>query len=227
MSDYKRYQIVHMWKSLQGEGARTGTANVFVRFSKCNLQCTLANMGFDCDTEFEAVNHRLTKEQLHEECYRLGSDTGWIIFTGGEPALQLDMELCEYLRDQGWKLAVETNGTMLLPYGGSEATMQAALDGKVNFEAMLQLFPFDWIVVSPKYEAVKQLWCHEVRYVLEEGEAVPSLKGTGIQASVGYLSPAYDGDEEQRAAIDWVARLCLANPEWRLSTQDHKTWRVE
>ena len=82
------YRVNEMFWSLQGEGMRAGTKNLFVRFSGCNLKCMKETHGFDCDTEFVS-GATLTLDEL---LLRMAKDRKgeWCILTGGEPGLQVD-----------------------------------------------------------------------------------------------------------------------------------------
>lgn len=196
----ERYRINEIFYSLQGEGVRAGTPNLFLRFSRCNLQCQLATHGFDCDTEFE-TGAWMTLPGIVAELRRLGPSCRWIVLTGGEPALQVDPEMIGTLHAEGYRLAIETNGTLELPAG------------------------LDWITVSPKVaeEALKQLDAHEVKYVRAAGQPLPQ---TRVRAENYLVSPAFAGLELPAANLDWCIRLCRENPPWRLSVQQHKGWGV-
>src|SRR6185295_6932570 len=111
----ERYRVNEIFYSLQGEGVRAGTPNLFLRFSRCNLECRVETHGFDCDTEFES-GRWMTLEEIAAELRQLSPDCDWVILTGGEPALQTDAELIDGLHAAGFKLAIETNGSLeLLP----------------------------------------------------------------------------------------------------------------
>ena len=203
----KTYAVNEVFYSLQGEGVRAGTANVFVRFAGCNLRCGLepgpkSPGGFDCDTEF-ASGRKVTLDELWT-----WMDTGcngnvppWVILTGGEPGLQVDADLIRYLHKRDRKLAIETNGSVQLPDG------------------------LDWITVSPKVaeHAIRQRTAHEVKYVRGYGQAVPQ---TLVEAQHKLISPAFDGDNLDARTLDWCIRLVKDNPQWRLSVQQHKVWTV-
>jgi 7-carboxy-7-deazaguanine synthase len=195
-----RYLVNEMFYSLQGEGVRVGTPNVFLRLSRCNQECRVETHGFDCDTEFES-GRWLTAAEIAAEARALSPHCGWTILTGGEPALQVDPELIETLHGAGFQLAIETNGSVAVPAG------------------------IDWITVSPKVaeHAIRQRVAHEVKYVRGHGQGLPR---TVVKAEHHLLSPAFDGDELDRRALDWCIRLCRENPPWRLSVQQHKLWRV-
>ncbi len=195
-----RYLVNEIFYSLQGEGVRAGTPNLFLRLSRCNLECKVETHGFDCDTEFES-GRWLTLDEILGEFRALSESCDWVILTGGEPALQTDRELIDRLHTAGYKLAIETNGSFPLPEG------------------------IDWITVSPKVaeHAIRQRTAHEVKYVRGHGQAVPR---TVVQAEHYLISPAFDGAEVDPRTLDWCIRLCKENPPWRLSVQQHKLWKV-
>jgi 7-carboxy-7-deazaguanine synthase len=197
----QRYLVNECFYSLQGEGARAGTPNIFLRFAKCNLKCNQAEHGFDCDTDFEHGGWYdrdgivdLLRAAAPDECR-------WVILTGGEPALQVDVELVQLLRCCGYNLAIETNGTKALPFG------------------------LDWICVSPKPGApVVITEADEVKVVLAAGMELPDV--SAIKADWYVVSPAFDGEALVPENVEWCRRLVLDNPDWRLSTQMHKAWGI-
>jgi len=196
----ERYLVNEIFYSLQGEGVRAGTPNLFLRLSRCNLACKVETHGFDCDTEFESGRWRTLPEIL-AEFRQLSDRCDWVILTGGEPALQVDRELIDAFHAAGYKLAIETNGSFPLPEG------------------------MDWITVSPKVaeHALRQREANEVKYVRGHGQAIPK---TVVAAEHYLISPAFDGAEVDPRTLDWCIRLCRENPPWRLSVQQHKLWRV-
>ena len=192
----KSYRLNEIFYSLQGEGARAGQPSLFLRFSKCNLDCRVETHGFDCDTEFETGTD-LTIDEILGELRCLSEACRWVVLTGGEPALQVDVELIGALHGAGYKLAIETNGTVELPAG------------------------LDWVTVSPKVpeEAVLQRVADEVKYVVAEGRALPE---TRVEAGHYWISPAFEGDRVDRRTLEWCIRLVQENPKWGLSVQMHK-----
>ena len=62
----KQYLVNEVFYSLQGEGVRAGTPNLFLRFARCNLTCAQETHGFDCDTEFVS-GRRLGVEEIVSE----------------------------------------------------------------------------------------------------------------------------------------------------------------
>ena len=131
------YTIKEMYKTIQGEGAQTGRPAVFVRFSGCNLwsgrekhrKSAICNF---CDTDFvgtDGINGgKYSEESLVKKIKELwNSDKeGFIVFTGGEPMLQLDKKLIDVCKKEGFLTAIETNGTIGIS------------------------FDIDWVCVSPK-----------------------------------------------------------------------------
>lgn len=204
----RRYAVNEIFFSLQGEGARAGTRNVFVRFAGCNLRCDLKRGkrspgGFMCDTEFES-GRPLTAPEIVKEARHLTEPGGvGVIFTGGEPGLQLDAGLVTALRSAGFgPLCIETNGTVDVSDLG-----------------------LDWITLSPKVaeHAVKLRECSELKYVRGFGQGLPRPRA---KAKHKFISPAFSGEAVDRATLKWCIDLVKANPGWALSTQQHKTWRI-
>lgn len=193
-----RYLVNEMFASLQGEGLRAGTAAVFLRFAKCNLSCSKATgEGFDCDTDFERGEWMTAREIANAVGFPPAD--GWIIATGGEPSLQLDDTLVSSLQWDGWKIAIETNGTRPLPAD------------------------LDWICCSPKSgHPVVLDQADEWKFVMGPDSPLPDVPGPGALL----LSPRFDGDEIDRAALAHCIDLIQANPTWRLSVQQHKFWQV-
>jgi 7-carboxy-7-deazaguanine synthase len=200
LSPVERYVVNEIFYSLQGEGVRAGTPNLFLRFARCNLACRVETHGFDCDTEFES-GRSMTLPEILEEMTVLSADCRWVVLTGGEPALQVDRELIDAFHAARYQLAIETNGSVALPPG------------------------IDWVTVSPKVaeHALRQRTAHEVKYVRGYGQAIPR---TAVEAEHYLVSPAFDGPEVDPRTLDWCIRLVRDNPPWRLSVQQHKLWHV-
>jgi organic radical activating enzyme len=186
--------------SLQGEGVRAGTANLFLRFAGCNVGCESDTHGFECDTDY-ADGQELTLDQIITQLRAAEPSCPWVVLTGGEPGLQVDRALIDGLHEAGYKLAIETNGTVELPEG------------------------LDWITVSPKVDEreIRQRIANEVKYVRAYGYPIPQ---TVVQADYKLLSPAFDGPNIDQKALEWCIKLVRDNPDWRLSIQMHKVWGI-
>ncbi len=189
-------RVNEIFYSLQGEGARKGSANIFVRFAECNLKCNF------CDTEFESYRE-LDLEDMLLECKQFPCKN--IIFTGGEPLLQLTELVIKTFKRAGYYLAVETNGTITPPRG------------------------LNWITVSPKVaEHVVSKRFHgvhidELKYVRNRSQGIPQPK---LTADHYFISPEFDGDYPSENNIKHCIKLVKENPEWRLSLQEHKLLKI-
>jgi len=201
----KKYAINEVFYSLQGEGIRAGTSNVFIRFSGCNLKCDIKESevspgGFKCDTEFVS-SVSLTSDELYDLVVKVGGECKSIIFTGGEPTLQLDSMLVSHFKKEGYYVAIETNGSKKVVNG------------------------LDWVTVSPKVaeHAIEQVFANEVKYVRGYGQGIPK---TVVLADHYLISPAFDGSILDTGVLEWCIKLVKENPPWRLSVQQHKSWVV-
>lgn len=203
----KTYRVNDVFCSLQGEGAFAGSRAVFVRFSACNLECSATGeAGFDCDTEF-ASGERLTLPQIAQRVRSLWPTAPRVILTGGEPMLQLDDFFVEHAIAEGWRLAVETNGTVPAPASAIERDV--------------------WLSVSPKTaeHTIRVQRANELRYVRTAQHAIPQPR---IECRLRYLSPAWSDDPKaRRANLEKCIALVHENPDWQLSLQMHKLWRVQ
>lgn len=215
----RKYKVNEIFYSLQGEGLRAGEPSVFLRFAKCNLRCRKETHGFDCDTEFESFREYELND-LVREVMQLAGPCRWIVLTGGEPTLQVDEALIDAFHAQGFKLAIETNGTQ-----------------KVNKK-------IDWITVSPKpvrapadiaksaaewqdefnaQNQLRQTFAHEVKVVRAKGQPLPVLP---IRADHYLVSPAFEDNRLVAENVGWCIELAKQNPQWRVSLQQHKILKI-
>ena len=201
----KTYKVNEIFYSLQGEGARAGTPNTFVRFSDCNLTCTF------CDTEFlsgvEMTAHQIGLEVIKSGC-------GDVIFTGGEPLMQLDMSLINTIKSM-----IHNNN--MTPHFSLETNGSIFLDDAIGLA-------MDWLVCSPKvaeHVVKKNLrsFVSEFRYVRKVGQGIPQPLS---EASFYCISPEAQGDVINKDNLDYCIQLVKDNPKWALSTQQHKIWGV-
>ena len=194
--------VNEIFYSLQGEGSRAGVPNIFIRLSKCNLNCWF------CDTEFE-YGQDYSREQLIEEISRYPCKN--IIWTGGEPALQLTEELVGFFKDRGYYQAIETNGTRPLP---SNLDFVTCSPKQVTAAQLKRNFP----------NGVSEMKCifnEKPEYTLNE---LP-------KATHYFLSPVFLGKEKERMNLEpGILKKCidyiLENPGWQLSVQQHKIWNI-
>lgn len=203
------YSVKEIFYTLQGEGANAGRPAVFCRFAGCNLWSGLerdratAVCRF-CDTDFVGTNGTRGGKFADAAALAAVVANEWpqqsrgeplVVCTGGEPLLQLDRALIDALHSHGFRIAVETNGTIAAPDG------------------------IDWICVSPKAGAdLVQTSGHELKVVVPQPLDYDYLGSLAFEHR--FVQPM-DGPmqrENTQFAIQW----CMAHPEWRLSVQTHK-----
>lgn len=203
-----------MFYTLQGEGAQAGRPAVFCRFSGCNLWSgrevdrATAICRF-CDTDFVGTDGEgggkfsaadalaQTVNALWPASYPASK---YVVFTGGEPLLQLDVELIAAMHAYGFEIAIETNGTLPVPHG------------------------VDWVCVSPKMGSqlvVKK--GNELKVVIPQDDQ--SLAAYEMLDFDHFFVQPMDGsvvEQNTRLAID----ICKRNPKWKLSLQTHKLLQI-
>ncbi len=203
------YSVKEIYFTLQGEGAQTGRAAVFLRFAGCNLwsgreQDRSTAICKFCDTEFVGTDGPGGGKFATPEELAVAVTKTWhgragqplVVCTGGEPLLQIDAALVNALHQTGFEIAVETNGTRLPPPG------------------------INWITVSPKADADLVLKSgSELKLVYPQAGANPE-RFERLAFQHFFLQPM-DGPEREantRLAVEY----CLEHPQWRLSLQTHK-----
>jgi 7-carboxy-7-deazaguanine synthase (Cx14CxxC type) len=201
------YAVKEIFLTLQGEGMQAGRRAVFLRFAGCNLwsgreqdrafaQCTF------CDTDFVgmdgAAGGRYDAVALADRVSALWGEgpRPLVVMTGGEPLLQADAPLIHALRERGFEVAVETNGTQAAPPG------------------------LDWICVSPKAGTqVVQRSGDELKLVWPQPGTDPAQL---LQWDFRhFIVQPMDGPEREKALAAAI-RLVMDDPRWRLGVQTHK-----
>lgn len=203
------YVVKECFLTLQGEGVQAGSRAVFLRFAGCNLWSGREQDRADaqckfCDTDFVGTDGEgggkfasAAELAAHvESMWGAGEEQRLVVITGGEPMLQLDDALVDALHRRGFRVAVETNGT--LPAVGG----------------------LDWICVSPKAGTeVVQREGDELKLVWPQPGIDPAaLESWGFDH---FLVQPMDC-EEREAAREAAIALAMDRPKWRLSLQAHK-----
>jgi len=219
------YLVKEIYLTLQGEGAQAGRVAVFCRFCGCNLWSgreedrDLAECMF-CDTDFLGTNgpnggRYSSPEDLSQKIVEIwsagpqkeepGQDSNiarLVVFTGGEPLLQLDGPLASSLKSLGFDVAVETNGTRHLVTG------------------------IDWVTVSPKtkLDSILVRSGQELKLVYPQKHIQPK-EFEELDFGIFYLSPLWSSNQNVfRHNKEMAIEYCLKNPKWRLTMQYHKIW---
>ena len=206
------YLVKELFLTLQGEGRQAGSAAVFCRFTGCNLwtgreEHRASAVCQFCDTDFVGTDGPgggkfASADDLAAAVERTWSATATsdderlVVCTGGEPLLQLDEAAIEALHARGFRVAVETNGTVAAPAG------------------------LDWICMSPKAGTELVLTSgDELKLVFpQEGLAPVDVEHLAFDHLLLQPMDGPDRAANTAAAIDY----CLTHPRWRLSVQTHK-----
>ncbi len=182
------YKINEIFYSLQGEGFYTGTPAVFLRFSGCNRACPF------CDTDFRA-SVPMTATEIADACAVYPARH--LVATGGEPLMQLDAPLIAALKERGFYIQIETNGSLPVPDG------------------------IDWATCSPKAQpwGIQPERVDELKLVYEQQdvEAIAARFPTEKR----YLQPCSGSNTAE--TVEYI----LAHPHWRLSLQTHKLINIQ
>lgn len=195
-----KLKVVEIFNSIQGEGANVGRAATFIRLSNCNKNCSFCDTDWDKGTEM-TVAEVLTEVQKYA--------ANMIIWTGGEPTLQLNNEILAYF--SSYYQAIETNGTNAVP------TL------------------IDYVSCSPKVETdvLKRNFesVDEFRFPVVEGDVLPSIDDLPFAKNY-FLSPVFVGEVKKRLDInrrnlDYCLSLIQQDTRWRLSVQLHKLLNVQ
>ncbi|MDR3339829.1 MAG: 7-carboxy-7-deazaguanine synthase QueE [Candidatus Symbiothrix sp.] len=186
-------KVNEIFYSLQGEGGRQGEASIFIRLVGCNLQCDF------CDTDFSEGNNMTIHVILsHIRQY----PCQWIVWTGGEPTLQLTDEILSFFKEKGYRQAIESNG----------------------HKALSPLL--DYTVISPKgdmdYARRINPKVNEIRLPVRMNGFIPAITFLP-EADYYFLSPIFtDEASATQTNIDYCVDQVKAQPQWRLSLQIHK-----
>jgi 7-carboxy-7-deazaguanine synthase len=211
------YTVKELFPTLQGEGAHAGRAAVFCRFAGCNLwsgreEDRASAVCQFCDTDFVGsdgigggkFDNAQDLASAIEQSWKstsAGPQRRYVVFTGGEPLLQLDESLISALHQRGFEVAIETNGTIKVPKG------------------------VDWVCVSPKAGSeLIVLQANELKLVVPQvgHDALENLMSRFEKMDYRnrFLQPM-DGPNV-KSNTELAVGLCQKRPLWRLSIQSHK-----
>ena len=211
------YTVKELFPTLQGEGAHAGRAAVFCRFSGCNLwsgreEDRASAICQFCDTDFVGsdgigggkFDNAQDLASAIEQSWKstsAGPQRRYVVFTGGEPLLQLDEPLISALHQRGFEVAIETNGTIKVPKG------------------------VDWVCVSPKAGSeLIVLQANELKLVVPQvgHDALENVMSRFEKMDYRnrFLQPM-DGPNV-KSNTELAVGLCQKRPLWRLSIQSHK-----
>jgi 7-carboxy-7-deazaguanine synthase (Cx14CxxC type) len=202
------YTVKEIFYTLQGEGAQAGRPAVFCRFAGCNLwtgreQDRESAVCTFCDTDFVGVGPDggkfATADDLADAVaarWPAGEGRPFVVCTGGEPLLQLDVAAIEAFHARGIEVAVESNGTQPAPAG------------------------IDWLCVSPKAGAELVIDSGDELKLVFPQDLAPPEKFESLRFERFFLQPMDGPDLERNTRL--ALEYCLGHPRWRLSVQTHK-----
>ena len=196
------YNIVEIFHSVQGEGAKSGIPHVFVRFGNCNLACEW------CDTDFSTYE-KMTVAAIVERVLAFKCKN--VIYTGGEPLLNDLWPLSRELKKHDIHLSCESNGTIKVPDGLLDWICISPKD---------QEYPN----VSIKQRIGDELKCV---YLGQDLKMYDDLK-QGFDYL--FLQPCYietESVEWNGKNFAMTESVVKENPEWRLSLQTHKWMQID
>lgn len=123
-------KVCEIFTSIQGESSYVGLPCTFIRFTGCNLTCAY------CDTEYARKSGvELSEDEIINEVSLIGVNL--VEITGGEPLLQKGvLHLVERLLNEGYKVLVETNGS--LPIRAIDPRATIVLDVKTPGSGMFE-----------------------------------------------------------------------------------------
>ncbi len=203
------YAVKEAFLTLQGEGVQAGRRAVFLRFAGCNLWSGREEDRRNavcqfCDTEFVGTDgvgggKFADAGALAGHVAALwgaGQERRLVVVTGGEPMLQLDAALVDALHHEGFRIAVESNGTIKATPG------------------------IDWLCISPKAGSdVIQRSGDELKLVWPQAGIDPAaIEQWEFAHFLIQPMDCADRDEALAAAI----ALVMERPRWRLTLQAHK-----
>lgn len=193
-------KVNEIFYSIQGEGGRAGEASIFIRLAGCNQSCDF------CDTD----HSKYKKMRLPDILGAINKyPCKWIVWTGGEPTLQLTDQIVIYFKEAGFKQAIETNGSNVTP-----------LD-------------IDYLACSPKVDT-KQLersfmfrCVDEFRYPIQQSITIPFIEELP-KAKHYYVSPVSTIDSNlNEMNLHKAINHVKLNPKWKLSIQIHKLINIK
>ena len=206
-------KVKEIYYTLQGEGFHSGRPAIFCRFSGCNLWSGREEDRHKaicqfCDTDFWGTDGenggKYSPLKLAEKCLSLWPDKNiipFVVFTGGEPLLQLDDEVLEAFRSLNFYTAVETNGTIEAP--------------KL----------LDWVCMSPKANTDIVVRSGNELKIIQPQKGIDPKDFQDFDFDHFYIQPMDDENNDEN--LSYCINYCKENPHWSLSLQTHKVMGID
>ncbi len=208
------YSVKEIFYTLQGEGTHAGRPAVFCRFSGCNLWsgretdrasavcrfCDTDFVGTDGERGGKYADGNTLADMVNSLWPATYAHSKFVVFTGGEPLLQLDEALIAGMHARGFEIAIETNGTLPVPDG------------------------VDWICVSPKVGSELHVRKgNELKVVIPQ-QCQNLAEYESLEFEHFYVQPMDGPDAENNTRL--AIEVCKQNPKWKLSLQTHKLLQI-
>ncbi|MFA6108852.1 MAG: 7-carboxy-7-deazaguanine synthase QueE [Candidatus Latescibacterota bacterium] len=183
-------QVNEIFWSIEGEGVRVGEPTTFVRLSRCNLRCPF------CDTDFDD-HEEMTVAEIAAAV--AAHPARWVCLTGGEPLAQNLEPLARHLTAAGYRLHLETNGTL-----SPDPRLFELIE---HWTVSPKRYP-----VAPGFQRITEL-----KYVVGR-----SFREERVQEELAhwiYLQP----ESSEPRYVERALEILRRHPHWRLSCRIH-TW---
>jgi len=201
-------KVIEIFSSISGEGSKQGIPATFIRFAGCNLHCAW------CDTP---ESHDEGAEMSIEEIVSAVSAgvPRYVVITGGEPLLQEEnlKTLLPILRDAGYHIEIETNGTLCFrgvqEYATVSMDIKCPSSGEESDTTLLaDIRPED----SVKFVVMDRTDCLYAQGVIESHDIAGTV----------FISPVWGGN--YRKIADFILEEGI---EARFQLQLHKSLGVK
>jgi 7-carboxy-7-deazaguanine synthase len=193
--------VMEHFYTIQGEGFHSGRSAFFIRLAGCDVGCVWCDVKESWDPQLHPLVSIDTLVNLAKE-----SNCGFVVITGGEPAMYDISSLTSALKAADIEIAIETSGCY-------------PLQGAV-----------DWYTFSPKKfkapceEAYGK--ANELKVIIAHPSDFEWAKKHAEKVSPTcklYVQPEWSKQERFLSnVIDFVKE----NPSWRISLQTHKFMQI-
>lgn len=209
-------EVHSIFSTIQGEGPFAGCPAVFIRLAGCNLQCPL------CDTDYTSWRAHHDVAFIVESVRAIRGRATLVVITGGEPFRQPIRGLVDALLVDGYRVQIETNGTLFRELDFAHRRLTIVCSPKTG-TVHKRLLPY---VSAFKYVAT-------VRALTSSTDGLPTnaldhpngpilFRPDAHHPAEVFLQPVDEQDEElNRQNLDAVVEACREYGH-RLCLQLHK-----
>jgi organic radical activating enzyme len=214
LNDGSLLWVQEVFYTLQGEGPFSGQPAVFVRLGGCNLRC------YWCDTDFESSDWMPTLAELFMKIDQVRPEhCKLIVITGGEPFRQNINPLVCTLIDCGFKVQIETNGTLWvdLPESPDLFIVCSPKISHIHPEIFKRATVFKYVLSSLGNSEVDGLPSISTQHPAAVSQIHRPRKGADV-----YVMPLDSGSPAQNLANMQSCVEVARKHGYRLTLQTHK-----